>query len=230
MNNVDYYKLKYSKYKSKYLELKQKNLEGGLLPKKTGIVYFYIDDKERTEMKDKSFDELCKMSLLVIHFPDGNNPAHPTKWIIPTKGGIFSSWKEKKCNPPITDKGMKDFIEYEKSKDKTDWDSEIKKVGLQIEEDRRNIKNDFFKKKISKEELEKKMEETNVRAENFNKKKKTAKEEEENALKKLFLSAKSCLEKKPNKVYCYKYNINLFKKNEKLEHWELVLTPQDYGT
>ena len=43
MNNIDYYKLKYSKYKSKYLELKQKNLEGGLLPKKTGLVCFYID-------------------------------------------------------------------------------------------------------------------------------------------------------------------------------------------
>ena len=226
MNNVDYYKLKYSKYKSKYLELKQKNLEGGLLPKKTGIVYFYIDDKERTEMKDKSFDELCKMSLLVIHFPDGNNPAHPTKWIIPTKGGIFSSWKEKKCNPPITDKGMKDFIEYKKLKAQKDTELDKKRKILRDEREKRSSSS--YKQSMSKEEYEIKIKEWNgMRNEYLNEEDRVGKDEAE-ALKKLFLSAKSCLEKKPNKVYCVNYNINQFKKNKKIKHWVLVLTQQDY--
>jgi hypothetical protein len=45
MNNNSY-KLKYYKYKNKYLELKQKNLinqEGGIFPAQTGKIAFFID-------------------------------------------------------------------------------------------------------------------------------------------------------------------------------------------
>ena len=104
MNNIDLYKLKYSKYKSKYLEIKQKNLEGGLGSKITGYVWFFIDplvlygygygiDIRQDTLnpyiygvrdwyqspKNLSFDELFKMSLLVIPSPDGENPEDPKK-------------------------------------------------------------------------------------------------------------------------------------------------------
>ena len=42
MNSNDFYKSKYSKYKNKYLELKQKNQEGGILPTQIGTFLFYI--------------------------------------------------------------------------------------------------------------------------------------------------------------------------------------------
>lgn len=41
MNENDIYKLKYYKYKNKYIQLKQMNLEGGL--KKAINYLFYID-------------------------------------------------------------------------------------------------------------------------------------------------------------------------------------------
>jgi len=143
MNQNDFYKLKYSKYKSKYLELKQKNLEGGTKPKSGYYVFFinknvfsrqdykihestYKDFDRQNKYKEKSFvkkikdnesiplrsqitgipptrnvkyDELCKISLLVIPCDDKGELKPPSDWIFPdidktTKEG----WKHVGCN------------------------------------------------------------------------------------------------------------------------------------
>ena len=88
MNN-DSYKLKYYKYKNKYLELKQKTLnnqKGGILPAQTGTIGFFIDNTKlgnnhlgfsvifkqiygglgRNVPIDLSYDQLCELSCAVV--------------------------------------------------------------------------------------------------------------------------------------------------------------------
>ena len=256
MNNIDLYKLKYSKYKSKYLELKQKNLEGGLLPKMTGNVCFWIDsvkfdekyickkniftdmrsnipyewkiykkedNKDKKEEVNLTFDNLCEMSFLVIPFPEEKDykPEEPKKWIIPTKGGVFSSWKEKKCVPPILKDKFDEFMRNNdtraalKKQKRINEKQEIeKKFGLKLT--KINTMNDNLDKKT---EVTKYNNELKEDKNGFNKKIIDEDNEEHNKkLKELFLLAKSCIETQPSIVYCIEFKINRFGHNEVLEY------------
>ena len=262
MNNIDLYKLKYSKYKSKYLELKQKNLEGGVLPKVTGHVGFYMDpqefdikynfherkidgyihgvkrtrseweihkneDKEQKDNVNLSFDELCKMSLLVIPLPKRNinEPANPKEWIIPTKGRFFSSWKEKKCDPPIS---MAEFIKFKEDIIQrhnntpvlidTELNKKFNEIIQAINEEKDATRKQSMQYALNLEIQSFRINET----ENMDKINNTK------TIKNLFLLAKTCLEKKPTKVYFCMFEINRFNPNEIREHEVLKLTSQDY--
>jgi hypothetical protein len=88
MNNNSY-KLKYYKYKNKYLELKEKifiTQEGGIFPAQTGTIGFFIDIRsdlwgstrlrvdatnkkiygEFNKLLDLSYDQLCNLSCAVV--------------------------------------------------------------------------------------------------------------------------------------------------------------------
>jgi soluble cytochrome b562 len=122
MYNSDFYKLKYLKYKNKYISLKNKNeleLKGGFAPV-SGIFLFFIpktvldangirfggiNSPQRVMYIDKlplsylTFEHLYNMSVLVIPVESDETTISSTKeWFIPQKTGKFNpkKWGEEK--------------------------------------------------------------------------------------------------------------------------------------
>jgi hypothetical protein len=143
MNNSDFYKLKYLKYKNKYISLKNKNeleLKGGLTSE-SGIFLFYIPEtvltannirfpleeagnlQSRLIIKDGkittlSFQNLYDMSILVIPpAPDKVNISSTNEWYIPLKKSKLK-WNEKKP------------INYDRGTNKIEYDSTSRKRWL----------------------------------------------------------------------------------------------------
>ena len=145
MNNLDFYKLKYLKYKNKYISLKNKNeleLKGGLTSE-SGIFLFYIPETvlrannigfpleetgkilSRLITKDGkittlSFQNLYDMSVLVIPpAPDKVNISSTKEWYIPQplkKSKL--KWGEEKP------------IKYDRKTNKIEYDSTSRKRWL----------------------------------------------------------------------------------------------------
>ena len=121
-NNSDFYKLKYLKYKNKYISLKNKNeleLKGGLFPVE-GRFLFYIPVKVFNDNKfslpeihnslpeihknkkpiNLTFQELYDMSVLVIPFAANKVDISSTdEWYIPQKSKELKKWGVKKEHP-----------------------------------------------------------------------------------------------------------------------------------
>ena len=112
-NNSDFYKLKYLKYKNKYISLKNKNeleLKGGVSPVE-GRFLFYIPDQvleannitfNEQNIPSRhllSFDHLCRMSVLVIPVDPDKKISSTKEWFIPpTSTGFFEKFEKFKPN------------------------------------------------------------------------------------------------------------------------------------
>jgi hypothetical protein len=123
MNNSDFYKLKYLKYKNKYISLKKKNnQEGGKLKPKPGKYLFYIRrgiiEKNNYSIHKKkgsyfvrnslgaptniTYDNLCSMSALVIPLDQNENVKPTDQWFITEKDNYIFILKEQSITLPTT--------------------------------------------------------------------------------------------------------------------------------
>jgi hypothetical protein len=121
MNNSDFYKLKYLKYKKKYISLKKKNnQEGGKLKPKPGKYLFYIrrkiiennnysiyEEKGRYFVRNSyklptqiTYDKLCTMSALIIPLEQNENVMPTNKWFITEKDNYKFILQEKSIPQP----------------------------------------------------------------------------------------------------------------------------------
>ena len=157
MNNLDFYKLKYLKYKNKYISLKNKNeleLKGGK-PPVTGTHLFYIPAIVLTQARisyrkdshkifqgpdenfDISFNKLYEMSVLVIPVisdekSDEKTISSTDEWFIPQiNTGWLKNFEPIKWGKKLTQIARKFFIDLKIARQ---WGEEY---ALKLNEERK---------------------------------------------------------------------------------------------